>query len=317
MTTGNLAATLTERTRDSDDDDTYAGVMEGMPGSNLDDLRLQVGEPITMTEEKPIYLLLGHDVAMPTNKSGINPGTFGNPIYINQGQTAKTYNLNTTLYDTLGATDPNWDSNLNGSIALLCCTFKNLTSHAGTTTEESVKTFMHTSTDSTFDPVFAAPTIGSDVSAGGNSYFVDTPYDEYSEAEENRLNTKFGWDRTYSANPDEYVYDLINVSINTIANDLRSGVLSRFDLVKTTEPMTNVNHFLEKITENETSETGLSISAREFSTATGARTAIAPTVTVGGSEGTGIAVTTDGASPPSTPAPGPMGPTFGGGGSSY
>jgi hypothetical protein len=268
VSTGTSAANLTQQNRELDSEtvQTRADSVSGY-GDFLDDLRLQVGEPITMTEEKPLYLLTGENVRVGSSQRGISLSSFvgGDPTVINQSPTSPTYAFSKTNYDTLNATDPNWDSNLDGSVALLQATFKNLTSYNGETTSQDVKTFMHTSTDATNDPGLAAPAADStQASFEMTSYFIETPYDSYSDAEVVRLNLKFGWDRLYSAKPDEYVDQLINSKINTLSNDLRSGVLSRFDVVKTTQQLPPPNQFLEKITANETSEAGLSISAREF-----------------------------------------------------
>ena len=113
------------------------------------------------------------------------------------------------------------------------------------------------------------------------------PYD-YSDAEKNALDDKFGFDTaTLPSHPASFAFGKMTNIVNDLSNDLRSGVLSRFDVVKTTSPFTPTKNDFEILTADEQAEVSASLEAEAFEEAPAAIASGGASAGIGGSSGTG------------------------------
>lgn len=112
------------------------------------------------------------------------------------------------------------------------------------------------------------------------------PYD-YPDAEKNALDAKFGFDTaTLPSHPASFVFGQMTNVVNDLSNDLRSGVLSRFDVVKTTSPFTPTKNDFEILTADEQAEVSASLEAEAFEEAPAAAASGGASAGIGGSGGT-------------------------------
>tara|TARA_B100001094_G_scaffold132361_1_gene128243 strand:- start:9779 stop:10651 length:873 start_codon:yes stop_codon:yes gene_type:complete len=150
------------------------------------------------------------------------------------------------------------DSN---GIGFLVFKNENLVPTDSTYTTQNVKTFAITST-------FAEPGFNDDFGAttGGGTYANSLAPFEYSTAEGNALVDKFSYDPTAPIEVKEFALERLTSFASLIADDLRTGVLSRIDVVKTTRQLDITPETFETVTSDEVSEGEISITGRARST---------------------------------------------------
>lgn len=122
---------------------------------------------------------------------------------------------------------------------------------------QAVKTFCHTSD-------LEEPRLNAGELGGTSTFFTILSPWSYDDDEKKAINDKFGADYTViDAEIDIFTQAKLDDFTSQLSSDLRSGVLSRIDVVKTTKKLDLTPEVFEAVTANENLETSITIEGVE------------------------------------------------------